>query len=148
MLNSWNSTLGQLDAVFAGLNDLRSIVERTLADGSSASFFAGSWPRLNLIDEGSRFVLYAEVPGMTRDDIKLTLTEDTLTMRGERGVAAPEGYVAQRQERIPVSFTRSVRLPCAVDLEAVSAKVRDGILAVSLDKAAQAKPRQISVASA
>jgi HSP20 family protein len=154
MLNTWNATYSPFDTLFSGLNDLRSYVERTLEQGYPAitptpgsTFFAGTWPRMNLSDEGTRLVLTAEVPGMSREEIKLTLTDDILTLRGERAVNAPEGYKAHRQERMPVSFTRSVSLPCRVNLEAVSANVRDGVLTVSLDKAEQAKPRQISVAS-
>jgi len=156
MFKPWNSTMSQFDALFNELNDLRSYVERTLDRGYpemqtpalGSSFFAGNWPQLNLADEGTRLLLTADVPGMSREDIKLTLTEDVLTLRGTRKVNAPEGYVAQRQERMPVTFTRSISMPCRVNMEAVSATVRDGILTVSLEKAEQAKPRQISVASA
>ena len=155
MLNTWNANLSPFDALFRELNDLRNYVENTLDQGFAgmltpelgASFFAGTWPRMNLADEGARLVLKAEVPGMGRDEIKLTLTEDVLTLRGERRLAAPGGYAAHRQERVPASFTRSVSLPCRVNMEGVSASVRDGILTVSLDKAEQAKPRQISVES-
>jgi HSP20 family protein len=154
MLNTWNATYSPFDTLFSGLNDLRSYVERTLDQGypaiaptSGSTFFAGTWPRMNLSDEGSRLVLAAEIPGMSREEVKLTLTEDVLTLRGERAVSAPEGYKVHRQERMPVSFTRSISLPCRINMEGVSANVRDGILTVSLDKAEQAKPRQISVAS-
>lgn len=154
MLNTWNATYSPFDTLMSGLSDLQSYVERTLdqryaasATAPGSSFFAETWPRINLSDEGACLVLTAEVPGLSREQIKLTLTEDVLTLRGVRAVNAPEGYESQRQERMPVSFTRSVGLPCRVSMEAVSASVRDGILTVRLDKAEQAKPRQISVAS-
>lgn len=156
MINPWNASFSQFDTLWNELNQLRSYVERsfdqnlpaTLSPALGSSFFAGTWPRINLHDDGASLVLTAEVPGMAREDIKLTLTEDVLTLRGERAVKAPEGYTAQRQERMPVSFTRSISLPARINMEGVRANVRDGILTVTLDKAEQAKPRQISVNSA
>jgi HSP20 family protein len=156
MINPWNATLSQFDSLWSELNTLRNYVERALdqdlpaavSPGLGSSFFAGNWPPINLSDEGSHLMLTAEVPGMAREDIKLTLTEDTLTLRGERAVNAPAGYTAQRQERMPVSFTRSITLPSRINMEAVRATVRDGVLTVTLDKAEQAKPRQISVTGA
>jgi len=153
MLDRWN-TRGW-DDLFDGMNQLRSVMDRMLEPGwtgsaadPTMSFFAGGWPQINLADEGTRLVLTALVPGMARDDIQLTLANDVLTLKGERKLRAPEGYVSHRREREAQRFTRSVTLPCHIDPERVSASMTDGVLTVSLEKVERAKPRQISVESA
>jgi hypothetical protein len=60
-------------------------------------------------------------------------------------VKAPEGYSAHRQERPAVRFSRSFALPCRVNPEKATAAVKNGILTVTLEKAADAMPRQIAV---
>ena len=68
-----------------------------------------------------------------------------LTISGERKVEAPEGYSVHRQERGSVKFSRSFTFPCRIDTEKASATVKDGVLTIKLAKAAEAKPRKITV---
>jgi HSP20 family protein len=153
MLTRWNSGWSDFEDMFATLNQLRSYMDRVfegafgsrLADGLPLPFSSGTWPRANLIDAGSNLVVTAEVPGLSEKDIKLTLNQEVLTISGERKVQPPEGYSAHRQERAAVTFSRSFALPCAVNAERASASVKDGILTVTLEKAAEAMPRQIAV---
>jgi HSP20 family protein len=104
-----------------------------------------TFPRINLVDAGSQLVVKAELPGLADKDVKLTLNQDVLTIEGERKSDAPEGFSVHRQERNPVRFTRSFTLPCRVDAEKTGASMKDGILTVTLSKAPEAQPRQISV---
>lgn len=104
-----------------------------------------TWPRTNLYDSGSELVLLAAVPGLSDKDIAVNATGDVLTISGERKVGAPEGYSVHRQERGSVAFSRSFTLPCKVDIEKASANVRDGMLTIRMPKAAEARPRQITV---
>jgi HSP20 family protein len=90
-------------------------------------------------------VIEAELPGMTEKDIELSLTADVLTLSGTRTVDAPEGYSVHRQERPTYRLSRSYTLPAKVDPEKVSAELKDGILLVTLEKAAEVRPRQIPV---
>ena len=104
------------------------------------------YPPMNLYDAGDRYVLTAQLPGMTSGDIELTITGETLTMRGERkrsdGVR-DEQY--RRQERPMGRWSRTVTLPDRVENEQVSASFASGILTIQLPKAAEARPRQIAV---
>jgi len=104
-----------------------------------------AWPLVNLFDTGEELVLKAEVPGLSEKDIRITGNQDVLTISGERKNEVPEGHSVHRQEREAVNFSRSFTFPCKVDLEKASAAVKDGILTVTLGKAAEAKPRQITV---
>jgi HSP20 family protein len=100
-------------------------------------------------DAGDGYVLSAQLPGLSPTDIELTITGETLTMRGERkrseGVK-DESY--RRQERPIGRWSRTITLPDRVDSAQVSATFTNGILTVTLLKAESAKPRHIAVNAA
>src|SRR5262249_21532420 len=107
---------------------------------------AYSYPPLNLYDAGDRYLLSAQLPGMTPTDIDLTITGETLTLRGERKRAEgvkDDSY--RRQERPMGRWSRTITLPDRVDSAQVGASFADGILTVNLPKAEDAKPRHITV---
>jgi HSP20 family protein len=150
MLTRWNGW-NDYDEMFAAMNDMRAYMDQVFEEAFGAGFTngrgaaSGSWPRVNLIDDGSNLVLTAEVPGLTEKDIQLTLNQQVLSISGERKLEVPEGYSTHRNERANVRFSRSLSLPCRVDADKTQATVRDGILTVTLEKAADARPRQIAV---
>jgi HSP20 family protein len=108
----------------------------------------GTWlPAVDIFETPAKeIVLKAEVPGLKREDIDLTVENNTLTIRGERrrddGVS-DEGY--HRIERAYGAFSRSFTLPNSVEAESVRAEYRDGVLTVTLPQREQARPRQIQV---
>jgi HSP20 family protein len=155
MLTRWNSGWSDFDEMFSAMNQLRTYMDRVFDDTLGSRFsegrlmpFTGTWPRANLIDAGSNLVLTAEVPGLSDKDIKLILNQEVLTVSGERRVQTPEGYSAHRQERAAINFSRSFALPCRVNADRTSASVKNGILTVTLEKAADAMPRQIAIKAA
>jgi HSP20 family protein len=87
----------------------------------------------------------ADVPGLRDKDVEVSLDNDVLTLSGERRTDVPEGYQVHRQERRPTRFSRSFTLPFKVNVEQLSAEMRDGILTVKLPKAPEAQPRKIAV---
>jgi HSP20 family protein len=104
------------------------------------------YPPMNLYDAGDRYVLSAQLPGITPAEIELTITGETLTMRGERKRAAgvaDDSY--RRQERPMGRWSRTVTLPARVDGGQVSASFAHGILTIILPKAEEARPRHIAV---
>ena len=110
--------------------------------------FSSPNSRLTLGEEGGNYVLHADVPGLTEQDFDISVEGSTVTIRGERKVEMPEGYTAHRRERAPVSFARSFELPTRVDAEKVTAILKNGVLTLTMPKAAEAQPRQISVKAA
>ncbi len=107
------------------------------------------FPAINLYDAGDRYVLTAQLPGVAPEDVDLSITGETLTMRGER--KRPEGVSDEsyrRQERQFGRWTRTVTLPDRVDSNQVSATCSEGILTVTVPKAESARPRQITIAAA
>ena len=104
------------------------------------------FPALNLCDAGDRYLLIAQLPGATPEEVDLSITGETLTMRGER--KRPEGVADEsyrRQERPFGRWTRTITLPDRIDSANVSASFSHGLLTVSIPKAEGARPRQISV---
>ncbi len=107
------------------------------------------FPSLNLYDCGDHYTLAAELPGVSSDEIDLSITGETLTLRGERRRAegvSEERY--RRQERAFGRWSRTVTLPDRVDGANISAQFAKGILTVSIPKAEDALPRQIAVSTA
>jgi HSP20 family protein len=104
---------------------------------------------LGFEDDGTNFVLRADVPGLAENDLQISVAGNTVTLRGERKVdEAPEGYSAHRRERSTVRFARSFDLPARVDADKVTATLKHGVLTLTLPKVAEAQPRQISVKAA
>jgi HSP20 family protein len=150
MLTRWNPNWNEFDEMFSAMNNLKAYMDHTFEDAFVGRAVAdrtvgGVWPRANVIDAGATMLVTAEVPGLSEKDIHLTLNQDVLTVSGQRKVEAPAGYSAHRQERAAVNFSRSFALPCRVNPEGTSASVKNGILTVTLEKAAEAMPRQITV---
>ena len=107
---------------------------------------ARAFPPLNLYDSGGNYILTAQLPGIGPADVDLSITGDTLTIRGERkrteGVS-DESY--RRQERQYGRWARTITLPDRVESGEATASFADGILTVTLPKSETARPRQISV---
>lgn len=99
-------------------------------------------------DDGTNFVLRADVPGLTEKDFEISVANNTVTLKGERKVQVPEGYSQHRRERADVRFAKSFQLPARVDAEKVTATLKHGVLTLTLPRAAEAQPRQISVKAA
>ena len=108
--------------------------------------FAGWTPAVDLLQDRSRVVLRAELPGLRREDIHVSLHENVLTLSGERRQEKNgDERGSLRSERFFGRFERRFTLPVRVDGSRVAAQYEDGILTVTLPKAEEAKPRQIEV---
>jgi HSP20 family protein len=103
-------------------------------------------PAVDIFENESEYVLKLELPEINRDDVKINLHEQTLTISGERKIENEdkrEGY--HRIERSYGQFYRSFTLPPNVNVEAINAQFKDGILRLTLPKREEAKPKQIEV---
>jgi len=107
---------------------------------------AGVFPLMNITEDKDNYYVRAELPGLSADDLELSVTGDTLSVSGERKIPA-EDEKAQyhRRERDAGKFSRIVSLPAQLDTGKVEASCKDGVLTVTLPKAEEAKPRQIAV---
>lgn len=130
--------------------DLRGEVERVFdacgrGNGCRSTGRTRSYPAVNVWeDEGNTFV-EAEVPGMTMENLEIEVLGRSLTIKGSRTESHGEGASFHRRERIHGTFTRQLTLDSDVDSENVKAVLKDGVLTVTMPKAASAKPRRIEV---
>ena len=111
------------------------------------SFGLSLWtPAVDIKEEADGYVVNVELPGVKKDDVKITVESNVLTIRGEKKEEknAKEGNF-QRVERSYGSFQRSFTLPSTVKNEKIEASYNDGVLTVTLPKAEEAKPKQIEV---
>ncbi len=99
-------------------------------------------------DEERAFVLRADLPGGTSEQLEVKVGEDWVEIAARRKLATPEGYEARHREREGFAISRRVRLPKRIDPEGVEAKLVDGSLELTLPKHASAQPRRITIQAA
>ena len=100
---------------------------------------------VNIREEDDAFVLSALVPGLKADDLNIQVLDDVVRIDGEYQLDEEQQYLMH--ELPHGSFTRTLRLPTSIDADAVSAKIKDGVLTLTLPKAESAKPKRISIKS-
>ena len=106
----------------------------------------GTFPAINMQEGKEDVSIQAYLPGIDPKEIELTLEDSSLTIKGNRDIKlADEETNCHRRERFSGSFSRIVGLPEGMDAEKVQANYRDGILNISIGKAEEKKPKQISV---
>jgi HSP20 family protein len=108
----------------------------------------GSWvPPVDIFETPGRdLVIKVELPDVSREDVEVTVENNTLTLRGEKKLPADvKEEQFRRVERRYGTFTRSFTLPNTVDAGKVSAEFKNGVLAVKLPFKDEAKPRTINV---
>ena len=112
------------------------------------SFEMGAFsPRVDITEDDNNLFVHAELPGMSKDQVKVSVNEDRLlTIQGEKKKEEKkEDKSLIRIERNFGSFTRSFSLPENVDVENISAKFENGVLELSLKKIEPPKPKEIEV---
>ena len=107
----------------------------------------GEWsPLVDVIDKKDKIIAKAELPGVDKKDIKITLSDNTLTIRGERKEereTKKEDYYCC--ERVQGSYSRTIALPVEVDNTKIKASFKNGVLEVTLPKAEAVKPKEIEI---
>lgn len=127
---------------FVRITDLSDELNRLF--GTQA---AHAWsPALDVYEDKDNFVVQAELPGLKREDIEVSLHDGTLTISGERKAEQrSDDAEIYRAERHVGRFQRTVGLPTTVDTDKVKAGYTDGVLTVTLPKTEEAKPKKIDV---
>lgn len=131
---------------WAALDQLRrgmdSVLERW---GSPPLRQAGVFPPVNIYETPDAYVLTAELPGLSSEQIEVSVEANRATLRGERKIEYPANAGRHRLERQAGFFGRTVELPVEVDAEKAEAVYRNGVLMLRIPKAPQHQPRRISV---
>lgn len=107
---------------------------------------AGWTPRVDIEETDDEYLIKAEIPGIEKKDVKVTLENNILTICGERREeteSKKKNYL--RRESAYGSFCRSFNLPHAIDAKKIKASFKDGILNINVPKTEEAKPKQIDI---
>jgi HSP20 family protein len=134
---------------FRDLFDLQRNINQLFGEvsGKRQETAINAWtPAVDVFEDENSFVIKAELPEVGPDDVKVNLEDNTLAITGERRIENEdkrEGY--HRVERSYGQFYRSFTLPPNVNVEAINAQFKDGVLRLTIPKREEAKPKQISV---
>ncbi len=138
-----------IDRLFGTMDLIRQRLDNLYTDYNRP--YRSSWPledgflRANLYQSGDAFEMRLEVPGMDKDALDIKIQGNYLEISGKREQDVPEGYKVHKTERLNGTFSRSFTLPDDVDSTRVEAKLKDGVLYLTLPKSEAAKPRQITI---
>jgi len=125
--------------------------------GSSATsdilgLYEGDWsPKLDVFENEDAYFVKVDIPGIDQQDIQLSVSNNVLTLKGRREQKSGEeegkkkGKRYQREERFYGTFHRTVPFPMPVDADNIDAKLKDGVLYVTLPKREETKPKKIRV---
>jgi|SRR5690348_1475120 len=136
---------------FGRLTNLRDEIDRLfeapLAELARSSQLLSGWtPAFDVYEDKDNFYVRAELPGMRKEDIDLSMHNGSLSVSGERKSDEKlKGVEVYRAERFFGRFQRTITLPRQVAVEKIKAQYQDGILSITLPKAEEAKPKHIDV---
>lgn len=116
------------------------------ATGSEMLKVADWTPSADIQETDNAYLIKAEIPGVKKEDVKVTVEDGVLTIRGERKAEREEtGKKFHRIERSYGSFLRSFRMPDGVDEAAAKAEFKDGMLNVTLPKSEKARAKAVNI---
>lgn len=124
---------------------------RDLASWSPQSVLglASGFPTVEMYEEKDKFVVKVDTPGLEKEDIRISITDSTLQLRGEIRQQEEEredrNYIYS--ERVYGSFSRDILLPSAVNADQIRATMKNGVLTIDLPKSKEAMPKEIKVES-
>lgn len=137
--SSWYEEMERLQ------NEMNRLFNTSLPARSLSS---PAFPAMNVWTSSDGALVTAELPGVQKEDIEITVVGQTLSLKGSRKVEElKEGYQYHRQERGYGNFTRSIELPFPVDAEKVEAVFDKGVLEITLPRSEADKPKKIVVKS-
>lgn len=127
-------------------NEMNRLFGRTYG-GDVGETTRGAWtPALDVFETQEKFVITMELPGVSPDDVDISVEDSTLMVRGERRFYSDQQEESfLRIERRFGEFTRSLTLPSTAEAESIQASFEQGLLTIEVPKKEEAKPRKISI---
>jgi HSP20 family protein len=126
-------------------------VQRAMDNAARSDWFGpltagrGAYPPVNVFEQNGDFVLVAELPGVKKEDLDIQVKGDTVRLRGKKSVDYTDEASVHRRERVGGEFDRTLTLPAQIDVAAVTADYRDGVLTLKLPRAESEKPRSVTI---
>jgi HSP20 family protein len=127
--------------------EIGRVFDGLLPEYDTDNMVVAQWaPRVDVSESKDAYVIKAELPGVSKSDVKITLHDNVLTIKGEKKEEKEEKDVnVHRIERSFGMFERAFSLPLTVKSDKIDASFKDGVLTVTLPKAEEAKPKEIEV---
>jgi len=145
-LTRW-TPLRDMEDLFDRFNRSFGNLPSLRGEGDRESLAVADWaPRVDIAETDTEYRIKVELPEVTKDDVKVSIHDDVLTIQGERKMEKEEkNEKFHRVERAYGRFARSFVLPDNVDRQQVDAKHKDGVLTLRLAKTVEARPKSIEV---
>jgi len=135
--NRWPSLADEIDQLFG----------RSLAEFTQGAQLPASWsPVVDVFEDKDAYTVKAELPGLKKEEIEVSVHDGALVISGERKLAQKAEGEVHRTERFYGKFQRVIGLPAQVEADKVQAGYKDGVLTITLPKTELVKPRQITIA--
>jgi len=153
VMDVWRPRFGRPWRPFRELDEMERFMEQAFAGWPFRLMWRRlpaeqmAWaPSVEMYEKGESFIVRAELPGVKKEDIDISMVGDTLTIKGER---KPPAEVKEEEyqccEVCYGSFSRSITMPAAVDADKIEANYENGILEIRVPKAKEAMPTKIQV---
>ena len=123
------------------MNSATAVTRETAAARNEATLM----PPVDVVEDSTGITLYADLPGVSKEQLNLHVEADTLTIEGEVSFLMPEGMEANYAEVSVPRFRRTFTLSKELDASKVSAELKQGVLTLRIPKAAHAQPRRIEI---
>jgi HSP20 family protein len=138
--------LGFADPVDALFRFQRALDQRLDSDWlEDTTSGVGAFPPINVFRQGNDFLAIIEMPGVNKDDLTLEVRGNAIRISGKKAIDYGGNASVHRRERVAGSFDRTITLPVQLDPDRVTAEYRDGVLALSLARAENDKPKAIKI---
>lgn len=121
---------------------MNAVAEKKQTNGTLERAYMA--PEVNIYETPEGYVVEAEMPGVPKDGLEITLENNTLTFVGHRATEPAAGEVLYRESRA-ADYRRVFELDPAIDAEKITAEMHQGVLTLHLPKAERVKPRKIEI---
>jgi HSP20 family protein len=105
----------------------------------------GTFPPINIFQQGDDFVALVELPGVSKNDIEIQAKDRSIRLSGSKTVSFQDTASVHRRERVSGVFDRTITLPVQLDVDRLKADYKDGVLALFIPRAESDKPRSIKI---
>ena len=133
---------------FASMQRLSSMMDEVFDDAPSWGAVEQGYPPVNMWAGETSLAVSAELPGLSAQDIELSIDERSLTIRSKKGLepeTETEGVTWHRRERPHVSFSRTIELPVRIDPDRVEARFVNGLLEIEMQRPESDLPRKLKI---
>jgi HSP20 family protein len=132
-----------LAALFALQRALDSRLESNWMSAGTAG--SGSFPPINIFQQGDDFVAVIELPGIDKNDLQIEAKENTIRISGKKTINYDEAASMHRRERTWGAFDRTISIPTQINPNSIRAEYGNGVLALFIPRAESQKPRSIKI---